>query len=70
MRSRIGYALLCCSAMCCVAQLIVHLHLAWLCNCVCCTQGNTFLYVFRRRLRVSEFQVSCTTVNRMYSHGS
>ena len=29
MRSRIGYALLCCSAMCCVAQLIVHLHLAW-----------------------------------------
>ena len=41
-----GYALLCCSAICCVAQLIVHLHLAWLCNCVCCIQGNTFLYVF------------------------
>ena len=28
-----------------------------LCNCVCCIQGNTFLYVFRRMLRVSEFQV-------------
>ena len=46
MRFRMGYALLCCSAICCVAQLIVHLHLAWLCNCVCCIQGNTFLYVF------------------------
>ena len=32
-------------------------HLAWLCNCVCCIQGNTFLYVFRRMLCVSEFQV-------------
>ena len=42
MRFRIGLALLCCSAICCVAQLILHLHLAWLCNCVCCIQGNTF----------------------------
>ena len=57
MRFRIGYALLCCLAICCVAQLIVHLHLAWLCNRVCCIQGNTFLYVFRGMLRVSEFQV-------------
>ena len=40
MRFRIGYALLCCSAICCVAQLIDHLHLAWLCNCVCCIQGT------------------------------
>ena len=32
MRFRIGYALLCCSAICCVAQLIAHLHLAWLCT--------------------------------------
>ena len=42
MRFRIGLALLCCSPICCVAQLILHLHLAWLCNCVCCIQGNTF----------------------------
>ena len=54
---RMGYANLCCSAVCCVAKLIDHLHLAWLCNCVCCIQGNTFLYVFHRMLRVSEFQV-------------
>ena len=44
-------------AICCVAPLIVHLHLAWLCNCVRCIQGNIFLYVFRRMFRVSEFQV-------------
>ena len=52
-----GYLLLCCLAICSVAQLIVHLYLAWLCNCVYCIQGNTFLYVLRRMLRVSEFQV-------------
>ena len=35
-------------------QLILYLHLAWL----CCIQGNTFFYVLRRTLRFSQFQVT------------
>ena len=38
-------------------QLMLHLHLACLCKCVCRIQGNTFLYVLRRTLRFSQFQV-------------
>ena len=42
MRFRNGYALLFCSAGCCVEQPIVHLHLAWLCTILPIISGSSF----------------------------